>query len=221
MNLQKKIVIVTGASRGIGKATVALFREQGATVIGCSRGMDTDFQCDVSNDDQVHALFKHVQHTYGQLDILVNNAGVLRTGEFISQSLSDWDDQYNINVRGLVHCTQHAFTLMNTHGGSIVNVSSLAGVQNVEKFPGFSSYVASKSAVSGLTEALAAEGKPLNIRVNAVAPGAVDTQMLREWDASFKTSTLPEDIAKIILFLADAQQSNKLTGCIMPVYCND
>jgi NAD(P)-dependent dehydrogenase (short-subunit alcohol dehydrogenase family) len=221
MNLQGKIVIVTGASRGIGKATVALFRKKGATVIGCSRGTDTDFQCDVSNDDQVHALFKQVQHTYGQLDILVNNAGVLRTGEFMSQSLSDWDDQYHVNVRGLVHCTQHAFKLMNTHGGSIVNVSSLAGVQNVEKFPGFSSYVASKSAVSGLTEALAAEGKPLNIRVNAVAPGAVATQMLREWDASFKTSTQPEDIAKIILFLADAQQSNKLTGCIMPVYCND
>jgi NAD(P)-dependent dehydrogenase (short-subunit alcohol dehydrogenase family) len=221
MSLQDKIAVVTGASRGIGKATVSLLKENGATVIGCSRGTNTDFQCDVSNTDHVHALFKHVQETYGRLDILVNNAGILRPGSFMDQPLSEWDEQYQVNVRGLVHCTQHAFQLMKHTGGSIVNVSSLAGVQNVEKFSGFSSYVASKSAVTGITEALAVEGKPLGIRVNAVAPGAVDTQMLREWDSSFKTSTHPDDIAKIILFLSNNQHSNKLTGCIMPVYSNE
>lgn len=221
MNLQKKIVIVTGASRGIGKATVALFREKGATVIGCSRGTDTDFQCDVSNDDQVHALFKHVQHTYGQLDVLVNNAAIIKLGLITSQPLSDWDDHYQTNVRGLVHCCQHAFQLMTNQGGCIVNVSSIVGFQGAAKFPGYSAYVASKSSVIGITEALAVEGEPLGICVNAIAPGAVNTKMLHDIAPDLQPSTEPEDIAQLILTLAQPLQSKMLNGTIMPVYYNE
>mgnify|MGYP001275982573 FL=1 len=221
MTLQDKIALVTGASRGIGQATVSLLRENGATVIGCSRGTDTDFCCDVSSSKDVHALFEHIKTHYGQLDILVNNAAMIKPGPITSQPLSEWDDHYQTNVRGLVHCCQHAFQLMAPNGGCIVNVSSLAGFQGAEKFPGFSAYVASKSAVTGLTEALAVEGKPLGIRVNAIAPGAVNTQMLHNIAPDLQTSTEPEDIAQLILALVHPLQSKSLNGTILPVYSNE
>jgi 3-oxoacyl-[acyl-carrier protein] reductase len=105
-------------------------------------------------------------------------------------------------------------------GGSIINISSLAGFQGAGKLPGFSAYSTTKSAITGLSESLAVEGKPYHIRVNAIAPGAVDTQMLHEAAPDVKTSTTPEDIAHLIAFLADNTSSSHITGSVIPVYSN-
>jgi NAD(P)-dependent dehydrogenase (short-subunit alcohol dehydrogenase family) len=221
MALQDKITIITGTSRGIGKATATLLTSKGATVIGCSRYGNTDFTCDISKPDDISRLFDHVHTRYGRLDILVNNAAQFIGNPFMTLSLSDWDHLYQTNVRSVIQCCQLAFSLMDHHrGGSIINISSLAGFQGAEKFPGFSAYSTTKSAITGLTESLAVEGKPYHIRVNAIAPGAVDTQMLHDAAPNLKTSTTPEDIAHLIAFLADSTCSSHITGSIIPVYSN-
>ncbi|MBZ0256358.1 SDR family oxidoreductase, partial [bacterium] len=102
----------------------------------------------------------------------------------------------------------------------IVHISSLAGIRGTEKFPGMSAYVVSKHGVIGLTESLSVEGRPYGIRVNCVAPGAVDTQMLREAAPQFKTETEPADIAQAILYLSDPVQAASVTGAVIEVHSN-
>lgn len=125
-----------------------------------------------------------------------------------------------INLRGAMLCAQQAFRLMREQGGSIVNVSSLGGVAGTEKFPGYAAYTVSKFALTGLTEALAAEGKSLKIRVNGVAPGAVDTTMLRQAAPHLRTQTTPADVAKVIAFLCDPSQSACMTGATLVIDSN-
>jgi NAD(P)-dependent dehydrogenase (short-subunit alcohol dehydrogenase family) len=174
----------------------------------------------LSDDSSIDNLFSYIKKTVNGLDILVNNAAIIHVEDFMSQSIKNWDETYAVNVRGLTRCCQEAFKLMKNNGGSIVNVSSLSGIKGVLKFSGFSSYVMSKFAVIGITEALAVEGKPYNISVNAIAPGAVDTQMLKQAAPQLKTSTLPSDIAKSIVFLAD-KEANKLSGSVLEIHSND
>src|SRR5437016_14424560 len=118
--------------------------------------------------------------------------------------VSTWDSVIAVNLRGTFLCCLKAFQLMAAQQhGVIINFSSLSGVRGVEKFPGLSAYNVSKSGVAGLTEILAVEGKPYNIRVCAVSPGAVDTEMLRQAAPHLKAGMKPEDIAEILLFLAN------------------
>jgi NAD(P)-dependent dehydrogenase (short-subunit alcohol dehydrogenase family) len=115
-----------------------------------------------------------------------------------------WDQVINVNLRGTFLCCREAFRLMSAQKqGVIINISSLSGVKGVEKFPGLSAYNVSKSGVAGLTEILAVEGKPYNIRVCAISPGAVDTEMLREAAPHLKAGMTAEEMAEILLFLAD------------------
>jgi 3-oxoacyl-[acyl-carrier protein] reductase len=127
-----------------------------------------------------------------------------------------------INVRGSFLCAKEAFKHMKVgkRGGSIVNISSLAGIRGTEKFPGLSSYTVSKFAVIGLTESIAVEGKPHGIRANCIAPGAVKTRMLKEAAPELKTTTKPEDIAKTVLYLCDDTWSGHLTGSLVEVFSN-
>ena len=125
-----------------------------------------------------------------------------------------------VNLRGAMLCARQAFRLMQDRGGSIVNVSSLGGVQNTEKFPGYAAYTVSKFALTGLTEALAAEGQDRNIRVNGVAPGAVDTVMLRNAAPHLRTRTTPADVAKVIAFLCDPTESGCMTGATLTINSN-
>ena len=157
---------------------------------------------------------------FGRLDILINNAAVLLSGSFAEMAMRDWDQIMAVNLRGAVLCAQQAFRLMQERGGAIVNVSSLGGVANTEKFPGYAAYTVSKFALTGLTEALAAEGKAQNIRVNAVAPGAVDTAMLRQAAPHLRTRTTPADVAKIIAFLCDPAESGCMTGATLVINSN-
>jgi len=157
---------------------------------------------------------------FGRLDILVNNAARLISGPFATLAMRDWDELMAVNLRGAVLCARQAFRLMAERGGAIVNVSSLGGIANTEKFPGYAAYTVSKFALTGLTEALAAEGKDCGIRVNGVAPGAVDTAMLRQAAPHLCTRTTPADVAKVIAFLCDPAESGCMTGATLVINSN-
>lgn len=237
--LTDKVAIITGASRGIGFAVAQLFAQEGAKVIICSRHKNDielaaaqlikrtqnqhiyPFEADLSKEENIQDLFEFVSSSFGRLDILVNNAAMLTSGLIEDCVKNDIDALMNVNVTASILCSKYAFRLMKSKGGSIINVSSLSGIKGVEKFPGLSAYVASKFAVVGLTEALAVEGKPYQIRVNCIAPGAVKTKMLKKAFPEFIPSTEPEEIAPTFLFLANDNQSKRITGEIIEIHCNN
>jgi NAD(P)-dependent dehydrogenase (short-subunit alcohol dehydrogenase family) len=175
---------------------------------------------DVSREDDVHRLFEQVKEAYGRVDILVNCAGIVAVRPFVDMDVATWDNVIGVNLRGTFLCCREAFQLMATQQqGVIINLSSLSGVKGVEKFPGLSAYNVSKTGVAGLTEILAVEGKPYNIRVCAVSPGAVDTEMLRQAAPHLKAGMTPEDMAEILLFLAD-DTGRKLSGTNLEIFSN-
>jgi len=194
--------VVTGGSGGIGNAIVAELRGRGWDVVSLSRSEG----CDVSDEAQVKRAFERIEN----LDALINGAAQLIKRPIVELTAADWDAQVDAGLRGAFLCSREAFRLMRKGGGSIVMVSSLSGVQGAEKFPGMAAYVAAKSGLAGLTEALAVEGRPLGIRVNAISPGAVDTPMLRI--AGVEGPRLqPAEVARIIVWLA-SPESAPLSG---------
>lgn len=241
MALRNKVALVTGGGRGIGEATTRLLADQGARLVIASRTESELFKVrddigrqfgkdrvlalkgDVGDEDFVETLFQKGQDLFGPADVLVNNAAILRVQPFEDLEVQDWDELMRINVRGAFLCARAAFRQMKAsgRGGSIVNVSSLGGIRGTEKFPGLTAYVVSKHGIVGLTESLAVEGRAYGIRVNCVAPGAVDTRMLHKAAPSLKTSTRPEDIAKTIQFLADEEASPKMTGAVIEIHSNE
>ncbi len=236
LSLEHQIALITGGGRGIGAATAAALARKGAHVVVASRteaelaatvarlqtdGLSASTRVlDVADDVAVEAAFAGIGAEFGRLDILVNNAAILLGSPFAELEMSDWDQIMAVNLRGAVLCARQAFRLMRERGGSIVNVSSLGGVQNTEKFPGYAAYTVSKFALTGLTEVLAAEGKVHNIRVNGVAPGAVDTAMLRRAAPHLRTRTGPADVAKVIAFLCDSVESGCMTGATLMINSN-
>jgi len=239
--LEKKVAIVTGASRGIGAATVHLFAQEGARVVLASRNeaelskvadevnrqwgqsQALAVPTDVSDETQVKYLFEITKANFGPLDILVNNAGVVEVRDFVAMDLETWEKVINTNLRGSFLCSREAFCQMIAagKGGAIVNMTSLGGVRGPEKFKGLSAYVVSKYGVLGLTDILAVEGKSYGIRVNSIAPGAVDTSMLKKAAPFLKTKTGPHDVAKTILFLADDRQSGHISGANIEIFSNE
>ena len=231
-----KVLLITGGGRGIGAATAEALARKGAHVIVASRteaeltatvarlhaaGLSaSSLVLDVADDAAVDAAFDRIAAEFGRLDILVNNAAILLSGAFAEIAMADWDRLMAVNLRGAVLCARQAFRLMQERGGAIVNVSSLGGVANTEKFPGYAAYTVSKFALTGLTEALAAEGKDCGIRVNGVAPGAVDTAMLRQAAPHLRTRTTPADIARVIAFLCDPTESGFMTGATLVINSN-
>ena len=237
-SLKNKVAIITGASRGIGEATARLFVSQGLKVTICGRHhasitkvaetINTEnnndavlpIAADLSHPEAIQYLFEESYQHWGKLDILINNAAVVKAALFKNQSPEDWDTQINTNIKGPLQASHWAFKQM-TNGGSIINISSIAGIRSAEKFPGLCVYSMTKHAIVGMTECLAVEGKLYNIRVNAVAPGAVETQMLTEAAPDLKTNTKPSDIANTIYHLTEAAQLRGLTGTIMEAFIND
>ncbi|HCK80376.1 MAG TPA: SDR family oxidoreductase [Candidatus Competibacter sp.] len=236
LSLSHHVALITGGGRGIGAATAEALARKGAHVIVASRteseltatvarlraaGLSASYQVlDVADDVAVQTVFEGIAVEFGRLDILVNNAAMLLGGAFVDLALADWDQLMAVNLRGAALCARQAFRLMQDRGGGIVNVSSLGGVQNTEKFPGYAAYTVSKFALTGLTEALAAEGRDRNIRVNGVAPGAVDTAMLRNAAPHLRTRTTPADVAKVIAFLCDPTESGCMTGATLTINSN-
>lgn len=194
--------MVTGGSGGIGREVVDQLRALGWEVTSLSRREGTD----VSDEGQVVRAFRAIK----SLDALVNCAAVLIKRPITRLTADQWDAQLGAGLRGAFLCSREAFRLMRRRGGAIVMVSSLSGVAGAEKFPGMAAYVAAKSGLAGLTEALAAEGRPHGIRVNAISPGSVDTAMLRI--AGVEGPALhPAEVARIIVWLA-GPESAPLSG---------
>tara|TARA_Y100001968_G_scaffold296094_1_gene304033 strand:- start:21701 stop:22462 length:762 start_codon:yes stop_codon:yes gene_type:complete len=244
LNLQSKICLITGGSRGIGYSIAHLYASHGAKVIICGKdperiniaGLSLKkefgdnsihyFQCDVSNELEVKNLFKKIFNLpEKRLDVMVCNAGVLDDALIGMVSKSQIEKVFSINTFGILYCCQYASRLMgrSKKGGSIINISSIIGTNGNE---GQAVYSGSKAAVIGITKSLSKELAAQNIRVNAIAPGFIDTEMTRSLDekkyneriSSIKLSRVgtPLDIAKSSLFFA-SDISNYVTGQILGV----
>lgn len=231
-----RVAIVTGASRGIGRAVAVELAARGASVALAARdeerlrqnvseiaahgGRATAILADVSDEESVTALFDRTTATFGSVSVLVNSAGAVASRPFAEMDSATWDHVLAVNLRGTFLCCRAAFRAMIPRGGGvIVNLSSLSGVPGVEKFPGLSAYNTSKFGVAGLSEILAVEGRPHNIRVIAVSPGAVDTEMLRAAAPHLKAGMSPEELARIIAFLA-GPDARPLSGTNLEIFSN-
>lgn len=189
----KPVAVVTGGASGLGAAVVEELRRQDWSVTSLSRREG----CDISDEAQVERAFARLD----RVDALVNNASILVKRHFAEVSAAEWDLQLGAGLRGAFLCSRAAFRRMRETGGSIVMVSSLSGVQGAEKFEGMAAYVAAKSGLAGLTEALAVEGRPWGIRVNAVSPGSIDTEMGRLAGVAGPVLR-PADVARVVIWLA-------------------
>lgn len=182
-----QVVVVTGAGRGIGKATAQRFADEGAQVILVSRSLEeieaaasechgTAIVADVATRDQVVDLMRRVAELFGRLDVLVNNAGISIPATFLDTPFEEWNKVVQVNLYGAIHCSQACapYMIEGGRGGSIINVSSIHGYR-VEALA--SAYDVAKGGLDQLTRAMALELAEHSIRVNGVAPGFVDTPM--------------------------------------------
>ena len=241
-NFKDKVAVVTGASRSIGRGiALALAREGCAVVVNFSKskeeaeevvntiremgGKAIAVKCDVSRRDEVEAMFKATVEEYGKVDILVNNAGIGAGGSLLETTDEIWDKHMAVNLKGVFLCSQVAARYMiGKKYGKIVNISSNSGFGIA--LPNETSYAVSKAGVIQLTKSSAYDLGKHNINVNSVAPGAVDTKMLRgirseeEYEkllegrrnkASLGIVGTPEDIANAVLFLA-SDKAKYITG---------
>lgn len=217
MNLKDKIVLVTGASKGIGKNISITLAKEGAVTVLTSRnkemlektqeeieflgGRALAIPADISKEKELSDLFGKIRDRFGRLDILVNNAATIITGRIADFSLKDYDTMMQTNLRGLYICCQQALKFMLPQkNGYIINISSVAGFKG---YAGQSAYTASKHGVMGITKSLAAEVYKDGIFVTAILPGGVDTELARyarpDIDRTALIST--QDIADTVLYL--------------------
>ncbi|KJS76858.1 MAG: 3-oxoacyl-ACP synthase [Comamonadaceae bacterium BICA1-1] len=238
--LQDKICLITGAAQGIGAATALKFAAEGATVVVCDlRQSAIDevlAQCqalgaealgrvlDVTQRTQVDALVAEVLQQYGRIDVLVNNAGITQDARLQKMSLEQFDRVLDVNLRGVFHCSQAVADAMVVQGaGVILNASSVVGIYG--NF-GQTNYAASKFGVIGFTKTWSRELGPKGVRVNAVAPGFVDTPILRtipekvlkemESRVPLKRLAQPLEVANVYAFLA-SDEASYVNGAVIEV----
>jgi len=234
--LEGKVAVVTGASRGIGRAIALKLADEGAKVVVNYSGSQAKaeevvamiqenggeaiaVQASVSQTEEVTALMDTAVKTFGSLDILVNNAGITRDNLLMRMKEDEWDDVLNTNLKGVFLCTKAVTRqMMKQRAGRIINISSIVGVAGNA---GQANYVAAKAGVIGLTKTTAKELASRNILVNAIAPGFIETEMTDQLPEELKQGMLtqiplaklgqPEDIAKAVAFLA-SDDANYMTG---------
>jgi len=219
--LAGKVAIVTGAASGIGKASVELFRTEGATVIGADVSDGADVQVDAGSEDQVSSLAEQIAREHGGLDIFFANAGISGGFATISeQSAEDWAEILRVNLIGPFLAIKHAAPLMNLRGGgSIICTASVAGLRSGA---GGAAYSASKAGVINLVQTAAQQLSGSGIRVNAICPGLIETGMTKPiYDIAraggkehrigdlnpLQRGGKPDEIAQAALFLASAESS--------------
>ncbi|MBL51568.1 MAG: 3-oxoacyl-ACP reductase [Candidatus Marinimicrobia bacterium] len=233
--LENKIAIITGGGRGIGKATAHQFSEEGATVIIAEFDKKTGeetakavngyfVKTDISNEKSVSYLFKYIKKEFRRLDILVNNAGVLLDNTLRKMNTEQFDAVINVNLRGVYFCGKAAAEMMKDQGsGVILNASSV--VAHNGNF-GQTNYIASKTGVVGMTKVWARELGKDGIRVNAIAPGFIQTDMIlgmpeklinmMEEKVPLKRWGKPEDVANAYTFLA-SDEASYISGTVLNV----
>jgi NAD(P)-dependent dehydrogenase (short-subunit alcohol dehydrogenase family) len=241
LNFKDKVVLVTGATAGIGRATAEAFAAAGATLVLTARnatagaelqsslrtrGTKVAFlQGDVAREESVRSWIEATAQQFGRLDVAVNNAGIEgQLGPIADQTAENFERVFDANVKGMLFALKHEIPLIAKQGGAIVNVSSMVGEIGMA---GASVYVASKHAVNGLTRSAALETARMGIRVNALAPGGVITPMFerftggnKEMQAGFANGhpigrlAQPGEIAQAILFLA-SDEAKFMTGSIV------
>ena len=236
MLLQGKVAIVTGASRGIGKAIAKEFVNQGATVaftyrssseaasileqeLSAGGGVVRGFQSDAASMADAESLVGKVLEAFGAVDIIINNAGITDDTLLMRMTEDQWDRVISVNLKSCFNLTKAAMrTMLKARSGSIVNISSVVGVQGNA---GQANYAASKAGILGLTKSVALELGSRNIRCNAIAPGFIETEMTAKLDADtvqgwrdaipLKRGGTPEDVAHLCVFLA-SDMSAYITG---------
>jgi NAD(P)-dependent dehydrogenase (short-subunit alcohol dehydrogenase family) len=240
MDLKGKVAIITGARRGMGRSNAITLAKAGAKVVvadisleDCQKvveeikkaeGKAMAVKCDVSKKEEVDEMVKKTVDKWGKVDILVNNAGICQFKPFLELTEEEWDRTIDINLKGYFLCAQAAAKeMVKQKSGIIVNIASIAMGQVGVGFPTLVHYSASKGGIVAMTETLALELAPFNIRVNAIAPGAIETPMIDPLKADPKTmeGTLariplhrvgkPEEVSNLVLFLASGA-SSYMTG---------
>ena len=238
--MRDKIIIITGASSGIGRATAQLFAENGSKVIAVGRNskelnaLRNEVQqkegflkiqlADIREATQVERIVNDTVETFGAIDVLINGAGIILNGSIEDTTIDDWDKMMDINLRSVFQMMQKCVPHLEKSKGNVVNISSVAGIRS---FPNVLAYCVSKAAIDQLTRCSALELAPKNIRVNAVNPGVIITNLHKRGgmnDANYqaflknseKTHPLgrvgkPHEVAELIYFLA-SEKAAWITG---------
>lgn len=239
--LENKVALVTGASKGIGRAIAQRFIEEGAKVaftylssvekgqaleaeLNALGGEAKGFRSDASSGDQAEKLINDIVEHFGQIDIIVNNAGITRDTLMLRMTEEDFDNVINVNLKSVFNTTKHAQRYMiKQRSGSIINISSIVGIKGNA---GQSNYAASKAGIIGFTKSVALELGSRGVRCNAVAPGFIETEMtgvldekvVQSWrDAiPLKRGGQPEDVANACVFLA-SDMASYVSGQVIQV----
>ncbi len=240
MRLKNKVAVITGAANGLGRETALTFAREGAKIvvadinetagekvvaeIARQGGVASFTTVNVANAESANQMVQHALTQYGRLDILINNAGILSDARLVKMELEQWQRVIDVNLKGVFLCGQAAAKVMETQGsGVILNAASVVGLYG--NF-GQSNYVATKAGVIGMTKTWARELGRKGIRVNAVAPGFIETEMIKTIPekvvAMIKEKTplarmgTPQDIANAYLFLA-SDEAGFITGTVLSV----
>lgn len=243
MLLKGKVALVTGASRGIGRACALKLAEEGAVVginyvgkeneedakeiekeINYDKGKAVCFDADVSSFSSVNAMFEEVEEKLGAVNILVNNAGITSDSLLMRMKEEQWDKVIAVNLKGVFNCSKVCIKgMIKNKGGKIINIASVVGITGNA---GQANYAASKAGIIGFSKSLAKEVANRNIQINCVAPGYIQTGMTDELDNKVKDKVLeaiplgrlglPEDVANAVVFLASSN-SDYITGHVVSV----
>jgi len=224
---EDKTVVITGGTRGLGRQMCIDFAKEGAKVAFCYKDSTKEgitltkelesygvkclcFQASVSEYDKISEMMKNIVNNFGEITILINNAGILKTGPLVGMHLSDWIDMINTNLRGLYTCSKSALPYLIKSTGTIINISSFMAYRPVGA--GQAVYSATKAGVIGFTRALSSELASAKIRVNAVAPGLIDTEMIALLgekhiskilsNTSMKRLATTKEVSNMVTFLA-------------------
>jgi 3-oxoacyl-[acyl-carrier protein] reductase len=239
--VKNKVVLITGASRGIGRAIAMRFAEEGAIVaftylssVEKGQALEAElaafgstakgYRSDASDHKAAEALVNQVIADFGRLDVLINNAGITRDGLLMRMSEEQWDEVLRVNLKSVFNLTKAATKpMMKARAGSIINLTSVVGIRGNA---GQANYAASKAGIIGFTKSVALELGSRNIRANAIAPGFIETEMTGElaekdldaWKAQIplKRGGQPDEVADCALFLA-SDLSRYITGQVIQV----
>ncbi|MDD2732239.1 MAG: glucose 1-dehydrogenase [Candidatus Pacebacteria bacterium] len=244
-NLKNKVAVVTGGRQGMGRTHALILAKAGAKVVvsdiskeDCQKVVDEiekqgqeaiAVKCDVLKKDNIDKMIKETLKRFNRIDILVNNAGIVQFAPFLELTEKDWDKMIDINLKGYFLCAQRAAKeMIKQKSGAIVNIASIAMGQVGIGFNGLVHYCATKGGITAMTEAMALDLAPYNIRVNAIAPGMIDTPMVNsiKQDPKAMEGTLariplrragrPEEVSSAVLFLS-SDESSYITGATLTV----